>query len=200
MTNCFFFFLQKTQGDRGYWNAGESRDWGTSIWLIYPPLISTFHPKRQWKEEALSSHGAPSPLPRLSALTQLCLALSLNLSPSFISLSFHHQLSSGSRPPLSSPDVPLHPSLSPWSFIQLPCWCLWFSGDMCRVCVLQLCKVTDCCFFSLPPPPPGHMVVPKGKSELSTRTHPQTARAPSEMELDNRSSSKPLVFEEELGK
>lgn len=155
MTNCFFFFLQKTRGDRGYWNAGESRDWGTSIWLIYPPLISTFHPKRQWKEEALSSHGAPSPLPRLSALTQLCLALSLNLSPSFISLSFHHQLSSGSRPPLSSPDVPLHPSLSLRGHL--------FS---CRVDVCGsagTCAESVCCssarspivvFFLSPPRPP----------------------------------------------
>ena len=44
-------------------------------------------------------------------------------------------------------------SLSLWSFIQLPCWCLWFSGDMCRVCLLQLCKVTDCCFFFPPSSP-----------------------------------------------
>lgn len=162
-------------GNRGYWNTSNLRQAQETgnLHLIYSPLISTF-PWTSMKRGG-SPHTEHPPPASLISLTQLCLSQphsffkSLSFFHSSISPSLHHQLS-----PRSHPSTCLHPGLC--SFIQLLwCWCLLFSGDMSRACVLQLCKVTDC-------PPScssGHMVLPKAKSELSARTHLQTGRAQS---------------------
>lgn len=130
------------------------------------------------EKRRLSAHCAPSPLPQSSA--------SLSFVPH--SLSFFESL------PFFLPLV--SPSLSSIScLLTLPS--KYASAMVCGhlfSCWVDVCKTVGACvepacysstrsliffspfflfaLFSL-----GHMVLPKGKSELSTRTHPQTARA-----------------------
>lgn len=68
---------------------------------------------------------------------------------------------------------------------------------MCGSLSVEALQGHRLCFFPPPlPPSSGHTVLPKGKSELSTRTHPQTGRAQSKTQLDNRSSHNIFVSEE----
>lgn len=140
-----------------------------------------------------TEHPPPASLYQPHSAVSLTLFLWISLFL-FTGLSSHNQLSSRSHPPVP-PQTCLYPGL--WSFIQLLCWCLWFSGDMCRSLSVEALQGHRLCFFPPPlPPSSGHTVLPKGKSELSTRTHPQTGQAQSKTQLDNRSSHNIFVSEE----
>lgn len=141
-----------------------------------------------------TEHPPPASLYQPHSAVSLTLFLWISLFL-FTSLSSHNQLSSRSHHPPPPPQTCLYPGL--WSFIQLLCWCLWFSGDMCGSLSVEALQGHRLCFFPPPlPPSSGHTVLPKGKSELSTRTHPQTGRAQSKTQLDNRSSHNIFVSEE----
>ena len=208
MINClFFFFLQKRKATvaTGTPASGETGNFHMT------DLLSTnqhIPPKNVNEKRRLSPHMERPPP---------CLAYQPSLScvPLFLWISLLLPLVY--RSTISCPLIVALPSPLLTCLYTPLSLSLSLRGHLfsCRVDVCGsagTCAESVCCssarspivvfFFPppLPPPSPGHMVVPKGKSELSTRTHPQTARAPSEMELDNRSSSKTLVFEEELGK
>lgn len=129
------------------------------------------------EKRGLSAHCTPSPLPQSSA--------SLSFVPHslsfFESLPFFLPLVSPSLSlasavfSLSHPNMPLQWSVVIYSAAGLMSVNQWGHVWSLRVTALQGHWFFFLSFFPLFSL--GHMVLPKGKSELSTRTHPQTARA-----------------------